>query len=42
MISMSNNINKTSILNKKVDIIRGHKNIKQLLLKTIKKDLINA
>lgn len=29
-------------LNKKVDLIREHKNIKPFLLQTIKKDLINA
>ncbi len=40
MIAMKEQIEKD--LNKKVDIIREHKNIKPLLLKMIQKDLIYA
>ena len=40
MVAIKNQIEHD--LNKKVDIIREHKNIKPFLLQTIKKDLINA
>jgi len=40
MVAIKNQIEHD--LDKKVDIIREHKNIKPFLLQTIKKDLINA